>query len=782
MSATHHRALFLAASVVALGSAAQAQVAGAGGAPPLTVGGEAPAQISEVVVTAQKRSERLLDVPLSVTAATGAQMQKQGVDSVADLEKIAPGFTFRESQYGTPVFSIRGIGFYSEQVAVAPTVTVYTDQAPIPYARMTEGVSLDLERVEVLKGPQGTLFGQNSTGGAVNYIAAKPTADFASGVDAGYGRFNTVSLGGFLSGPVSDTLGVRVAARAERRDGWQQSITRDEANGRRRFATARLLVDWRPTDSLFVELNLNGWINRSELQVGQPRGYLPVNPAPPTTVVTTAVATALAAYPYPTSNKNRLADWDPGFSRRRDDHFGQAVARIEYQLNESTTLIAISAYSHLKSLSPIDIDATSVNSNQIRQFGKIDTFSQELRVEGDIGDRWKWVVGGNYQNDRNSDFQTVRLQGSNSELIGIHFDGLDLINRQKVRDLAAFGGLDYKLTDTVTLQGSLRYTDERRDFEGCMSDTGGPIGFRIPLNMVGLNITPGGCITLLPNGQSGLHTASLDQDSLSWRAAANYKPSRDTLLYVSAAKGYKAGTFGTLPGVTFQQYSPVTQESVVAYEAGFKTRASELNADFTLALFYNDYSNKQIQGYLVVPPFGNLPNLVNVPKSRLYGAEASLTFQPIEGLRLTAAGSYVDSEVTDDAIVSSPFGDQINAKGEAFPASPRWQLQADAEYSFPLGEGLKGYVGANASWRSATTAAFGARSGPAGTQGFFAIKGYGLLDLRGGLEVGERYRFQVWGSNVTGTNYWNNATHVYDTYVRFTGMPTTYGVTASARF
>src|SRR5213079_580951 len=117
---------------------------------------------------------RLGDVPLSITAATADQLAKAGVNNPADLEKVVPGFTYQPSSFGTPVFTIRGIGFFDTAVAVAPAVTVYVDQVPLPYLAMTQGASLDLERVEVLKGPQGTLFGQNSTGGAINYIAAKP--------------------------------------------------------------------------------------------------------------------------------------------------------------------------------------------------------------------------------------------------------------------------------------------------------------------------------------------------------------------------------------------------------------------------------------------------------------------------------------------------------------------------------------------------------------------------------------------------------------------------------
>jgi iron complex outermembrane recepter protein len=188
----------------------------------------------EIIVTAQKRSERLMDVPLSISASTGDTLKQHGISSPGDLQKVVPGFTYAESAYGAPIFTIRGIGFYDEAIAIAPTVSVYVDQVPVPFSRMAEGTALDLERVEVLKGPQGTLFGQNSTGGAINYIAAKPTDTFHAGADISYARFNSVDAQGYVSGPLADGLTARIAGQYQRSDDWQKSVTSDRTLGSRR--------------------------------------------------------------------------------------------------------------------------------------------------------------------------------------------------------------------------------------------------------------------------------------------------------------------------------------------------------------------------------------------------------------------------------------------------------------------------------------------------------------------------------------------------------------------
>src|SRR5882672_2030708 len=227
-----------------------------------------PAALAEILVTAEKRSERLADVPLSITAQTSDELTKVGVHDVSDLEKVVPGFAYTQSVYGAPIFTIRGIGFYGEAVGISPTVSVYVDQVPIPFTRAAEGVSLDLERVEVLKGPQGTLFGQNSTGGAINYVAAKPTDAFHAGVTAGYGRFNDAELSGYLGGPLSEKVTARLSFKEEHADAWQHSYFQpvNGINGTVDRVAARVLVDWKPTDKLTFELNINGSIDGSQPQ------------------------------------------------------------------------------------------------------------------------------------------------------------------------------------------------------------------------------------------------------------------------------------------------------------------------------------------------------------------------------------------------------------------------------------------------------------------------------------------------------------------------------------
>jgi iron complex outermembrane recepter protein len=442
--------------------------------------------------------------------------------------------------------------------------------------------------------------------------------------------------------------------------------------------------------------------------------------------------------------------------------------------------VSITSYANLVVQTPIDADATRVQALFVDQNGSISSVSQELRFEGNSG-RFDWIVGGNYERDRNREVQYTLIDGSNSQAPTangfIHFDGINLLNNQEIRTGAGFANLTYRASDAWSMQSAIRYTSQDLGFSGCLQDNGTPTGFRIAEP----GVPPFGCATLLPSGVPGLYSTSLNQNNVSWRASLNWKPNSDSLLYANVTKGFKSGSFGTLPAVSYQQFKPVSQESVIAYETGFKTSFDARRIDVSGAAFYYDYDDKQIQGYVVVPPFGNLPYLVNIPKSRVAGVELDLTAVPIDGLHMSLGITYLSTKVKGTALVGSPFGTIIDANGEALPATPKWQAQSDAEYDFPLGS-LTGFIGANYSYRTDTTASFGATTGPGGSQDWFDIRSYGLLGVRAGLNITDKYRVQLYGENVTDTNYWNNVTHIYDTVDRLTGFPATFGIRASARF
>ncbi|MFZ5669537.1 MAG: TonB-dependent receptor [Pseudomonadota bacterium] len=746
---------------------------------------EDAATVEEVIVTANKREETANTVPMSITAATGEVLERQGIDEPRDLVKITPSFTYADSYVGSPIYTLRGVGFSDISLGGRPTVSIYVDEAPLPFSIVTRGAGLDLERVEVLKGPQGTLFGQNATGGAINYIAAKPTASFEAGATLGLGSFDAVEIGGFVSGPLSDAVSVRLAAEHNESDGWQKSHTSGDANGAEDFTSGRFILAWSPTDAFRLQLSVSGYQDRSEVQAGQ---VIAISPAIPAAA---ALVPGLLTYPLAPANA-RAADWNPGLDYGRDNAMVQGALRIDYDLTDTLTLTSLTSALRYDHRELQDIDGTALSNLTRLTTGEIESVSQELRLAGGFGTDGHFVLGVAWAEDNVDQVGLGRIDQSTTAFTFVPF-GLPLftsfqdINSQAATTRAAFASADYRLTDTVKIYGGLRYTRAVDKFHGCTADSGDGVtalnfgvlqnvfraGAGLPPNPA---IAPGGCVTSNALFVPGLVRGELDEDNVAWRAGAEWTPAPRILLYANVSRGYKAGGFPDLAATLDTQFSPATQESLVAYEAGFKTTLADRTLQLNGAVFYYDYSDKQILGKVLDPVFGPLLRLVNVPESEITGAELQATWTPVRGLTVNAGGSYIKSEIEGHFTNYDPAGALVDFHGEAFPNTPEWQVVVDVDYRRTLASGLVGFVGGGLNSQSATNSQLGDL--PA-----LKVDAYTLVDLRAGVESADgAWRLSAWGRNVGDVYYWTAANRNLDTTVRFAGRPATYGVTLSYRF
>lgn len=726
------------------------------------------ASVGEIVVTAQKREESVNRVGMSISAFTGDTLTSLGIADVADLVKIVPGFSFAKGNYGTPVYTLRGIGNNEPTLAGSPTVSVYVDEVPLPYSNMTEGASLDMERVEVLKGPQGTLFGQNSTGGAINYIAAKPTATREGGFELGYGRFNTVTAGGFVSGPLSDTLRIRLAGRKEYGDPWQRSATRpNDRLGKTDKAAGRLLLEWTPSDRATLLLNLNGWTNQSDALAGQFVGA--INPRAPA---------ALRAQLVPTGNA-RVADWDPRADFSVDDDFWQASLRGDFELNETLTLTSISAYSRYRRDAFVDADGTPIQTFAARNAGAIESISQELRLAGEFGATARWLLGANYQHDVVDDiFMPFTAVSS------FPFRSANATGRNKADTYSGFASVDFEIAPTLTLTAAARYSWQDRSYAGCLYDSGAGelaaviAGLSTRLSGTPTTIAPGGCVTLNSvTLKPQVVEDELNEGSLSWKTGLNWQIDPSKLLYATVSRGYKSGFFIST-GATFDlSLSPAKQEAVTAYEAGFKLGLLDRTLQLNGAAFYYDYKDKQVRGRIVDAFLGPLNRILNVPESRVYGAELQMIWEPVEGLTLNGGATYINSKILGSFTNFTPLGNQKLLSGEPFPLMPKWQVTGDVQYEYPVSDDAVMFVGANGSHQGKTNAALG-------QEPLFDLKSYTLVDLRAGFRgADDNWRVTGFVRNLGDVYYWTNVPAPGpDAAFRAAGMPRTYGVTASIRF
>ncbi|MFZ0266438.1 TonB-dependent receptor [Caulobacter sp.] len=740
--------------------------------------------VQEVVVTAQKREQAVDAVGMAITAATDLTLRARGIDSLADLPRLVPGLTLQQSSFASTSFTLRGVGFFNSDLATPPAVTVYLDEAPLPYPAMTKLVAFDLARVEVLKGPQGTLFGQNATGGAVNYIAAPPTLTTATGVDVSYGRFDRVLLGGFVSGPITDDLSGRLAVQGRWGDGWQKSVTRPgDRLGRISELQGRASLEWRPDTRLTSRLTLTVTHDGSESLAGQ---FLAAHPQLPA-----LTAPGLLAFPVVTTP--RAADWsttraDTGepFPYASDTNLLQTRWRTDYHVGKATTLTSLTSYAHLDLAYGQDPNGTPFNTNEvIDRDGEVSSFFQEFRMAGQRG-RSDWLVGVNYAHDAIKDqpvelFRDVDLARAYEAIDPqAYADANRLTNRVRVNTYAAFAKAEYRLSEQLTAEGAIRYNVDRRVFDSCVlviSDH-----FARFWNLFRGGVEPltrvGDCSVLDPaNGLRPVDNvhSTLNQNSTSWRVGLDWTVRPGLLAYANISKGYKAGAVPVMVSAMATQYAPISQESLVAYETGVKAGLFERRAQLNLSAFYYDYQDKQLRSSYLDPVFGPLEGLVSIPKSHVVGAEAQLVARPVTGLTIDTAVTYVHTEIDRftgfDGVAG--FGDQA---GTPFPFSPKWQSVTNLDYVFPLTQRLQGFAGGTLTRNSRTYAGVGAPEQ-------LRLADFTLLDLRAGVESADgRRRLWLWGRNVANTYYWTNVFLNANVVSRFVGQPATYGLTVSGRF
>lgn len=391
---------------------------------PVAAAQDAPeANDTDIVVTAQRREESANSVGMGIQAFTGEQLDQLHVTDVRDLSSVAPSFSVQQSYQGVPIYTLRGIGFNTINLSATSTVGSYVDEVAYPFPFMMTGPIFDIQRVEVLKGPQGTLYGRNTTSGLVDFITNRPSEEQEASITAEFGNNQTHNVEGFFSSPLADNARFRFAFRSEDSDeGWQESNTRDESQGEVHRIGARLRFEWEPTDALQIDLSLSGWENRSDTIVGQGIGFTPAtNPAlNPSAVLFNAgglynpgAAPGLVTYinnNFPTSGSQ--ADWAPRAQRSanigvgaglpgdlaENNTFYAGALRLTYDLNSDLRVVSLTGYNHLERDALFDWSGAPYEILLQHAEGEISTFSQELRLEGE-NDIVRWLVGAYYGSD-----------------------------------------------------------------------------------------------------------------------------------------------------------------------------------------------------------------------------------------------------------------------------------------------------------------------------------------------------------------------------------------------
>lgn len=607
----------------------------------------APDNSGDIVVTAQRREQSLLQVPLAISALGGETLQNKGISNSASLATAVPNLQV-SSPYGNtqPNFSLRGISVANEYNSnQASPVGVYIDDVYIA-ARTSHGMGLfDLERVEVLRGPQGTLFGRNTTGGAINFITRTPTLSGENGyAEAGYGNFDTFKAQGALEATmVEDQLGIRVAANYENGDGQIRNVA---AGGR----------DANSVDTLQGRLALriqpgNGPLDiKIRAYAGRDRG-------------TQAGIHGLTGPDTPGQgffdvNENRIGE-------SRTDAWGVA-ANVALELSPEMTLTSITSYDGGKQDLQQAADGSPLDVLDINWRSNFRQFSEEVRLNYE-GDRLKLVGGGFYGWDRT--ITDNRFNIGSAIAPGVN-GGFFQHYRQSRRSYAAFLQGDYDLTDQLVLTLGARYTWDKAKYRDGFAylfagDVGGP---DLPLAST---VPCAGVAGTCAYDPAARYEIDGSNKALTGRAALSYTFDSGTLVYASYSRGYRSGAFNgggytSSVGITY-----IDPERVNAYEIGVKGRFLDNKLTLSGAGFYYDYSNQQVQDTRPGP----VSFLVNAPKSQVYGGEVEATFRAFPGFVINASGGYLHASYKELTLQGTDLS------GNALPFAPRWTATAGFDWT-----------------------------------------------------------------------------------------------------
>ena len=691
-----------AAAETAAAEAAEAEAA------PDTIAPEAPdGGIAEIVVTAQRREQNLQRVPISVSAFGATEIRNKGLTDLSRLEGLVPGFTFGRSGVDARP-AIRGVRTESVDVNADTTIGFFIDG--IYQSRSSQATLgfVDLERVEVQRGPQGTLYGRNTFGGNISIITAQPKLNqIIGGADLTLGDNSQVRATGFINLPLGNIAALRLVAGLEKSSGY---VKNDNPSGNNlfdddnRYARASLLI--QPTDRLTAVFKIDharrGGAGGSAFGyklVGS-YFYVPTNAqlfnATPIFLntrggnrdgVVDAPLTIDAGVPiYQQGNPYRIDNDYRATLKLRNTGL---TANIAYDLG-AVTLKSITGYTDFKTTRTQDTDFSANQIGADYQFTSAKTFSQEVQLVSGKGQRLEYVIGAYYFADKlngtfiNQQFPQI-IRNVTPNILRPAANGFYQEFRAETKSIAGYAQASFALTDQLKATAGLRYTRDRKDFQFANANSVLPlvggvpqtnaITFdtgNIPGTAFGSEGAPTNCTYVtVPLPQPGFQClaanttiftgATFDTATfkkLTYRVGLDYQITPANLLYASVASGFTSGGFNGSQAAAALGRSTFQPQVVTAFEVGSKNRFFDRTVQINLAAFYNRYSSLQEQRQV---PVGNttLSIIENSGKARSYGAELEAIWKPVSPLTLTASVAYLNARYTKYDQVAAPFGTSI---------------------------------------------------------------------------------------------------------------------------
>jgi len=708
--------------------------------------------VSEVVVTAERTQENILKVGVNVTAISAGQLRQSRIANATDLATIVPNFDVKTNIPGLQqIMTVRGVGLDDFSSTNNSSVGVYVDDVFLAsFAEMDFGM-YDLSRVEVLKGPQGTLYGRNSTAGAINIISAPPTlGKFYADASAGYGNYENFQADGDVNIPLGETAALRLSAQTDQQErGYWFSTVLDRDLGRQNVFRERGQLLWEPTSKLKVQLKLEGEENHSEIGVGKFFGTIPVPGYAGSCPNFSAPANCVDFLGYTDTNPNPFVGaWNHPAPLKTDVF--NATLHATYDMGWAQ-LTSITGYIDFSRDFYIDADASPATISEFDQHDFVKQFSQEFHLNGEVGGV-QWLVGAYYSWDE----VKSRTPGYLTDFLGadvfIHSD-------QETQSEAVFGQVKWPITDTVTLVAGLRGTHEERSYAG------GSIFY-----VSGTNI-------LDPYFPATYLADTISDENLSWHAGLNWNPDPRNLLYFSAAESTKSGGFFNGITTSSAALAPYKPEHLTDFEVGWKSQLFGRALMLDSSLFYYDYHDYQAQTFTNVGPV-SLIKLANIHEAQIYGADLALDWIPLEGLTLHGGLGLLHSRLGAFAYTAAcATCSQLQPAGNKMPDAPDVSFEGLIRYEHTLSAGLVGAVQFSAHYED-----FNYKESL--NTPFLSSPAAWIMDARASVATPDRgWEIAVWVKNLANHLYPIQAADDGDSIgYRMFNNPRTYGVTLTHHF
>ncbi|MCE9522431.1 MAG: TonB-dependent receptor [Alphaproteobacteria bacterium] len=771
---------------VLLGSVALALCAGTASAQPAAPVPADQGKIEKVTVTAQKRKQNAQDIPGTVDALNSKNIKDLGITSSDKIAQFVPGVTINlpSGQGNQPIVSIRGIGNNDFNTNNAGPNGIYSDEVYLSAPSSQTFLTFDLDRIEVLKGPQGTLYGRNTSGGAINFISNKPVLDeFGVGATASYSSYNTYLVEGFVNAATGDTSAARLAATWNSSDGFMRNLVNGErVSGTDGYAgRGQWLV--KPAENFEILFNLHGskvdTLPTEYHQVGAAQfngvGFDPCTRAD----IDAGLCTDVFFYNGPTDRYKGNYD---STKHLENDSAGGSV-RADYDIGD-VTLTSISAIENNDKLHPENSDASPLSLLEIDFGVDSSTFTQELRAAGG-GEKSHWLVGLYYLGETLNQNQSIDVLHDADLVYGAGAGECNLAtlntlsqscaftgfarSKQKTTAYAVFGQADFEIADATRLTLGGRFTNESKDF-----------------NLTGAIIGQSGGYGVFSAPQAlwaGGYDDDIEKSAFSWKVAIDHHFTEKVMAYASIATGFKSGGFngGFLDvNKTFadSQEAPVRSETNNAYEIGFKADLLDDTFRLNASGFYYDYKDLQLHTLVQQPGGFPVDVLDNAQKATIKGVDVEAIAKPVENLTLRMTAEWL--EATLDKFISNRGSSPLqNLSGNTLPNAPKFSLTGIAEYTIPLGDGDAIDLLASAAYRSKVF--FDPANEPLISQG-----AYWVIDARAAYTIDDgKWQVAVFGRNLTDEEYVNMAFDLRSSFgllQEVVAPPLTIGVEASFHY